>query len=279
MQVLCLAAHLLKIVDELVVEWAVRYELECTDRVGYTLEEVALSVSEVVHRISVPLRACAVVWSVDDAIDDRVAEVHIRVSHVELCTEHHAALHSLWSVHLVEQLEALLNGAVAVRRSNARSGRCALLLSNLLSSLLVDVSVSVLNHPYSEVPKLLEIVGSVVYVTPFETEPRDVVENVLNVLVVLLCRIGVVEAQVAHSIVLFSHAEVHADSLSVSDVQITIRLWRETRLYASGVLALSEVLLNELLYKTQILLFYCLFFCNCHIFRLFLFLSFVTLTI
>ena len=277
MQVFSLAAHLLQIVDELIVEWAVRHELKRTDRVGYTLEEVALSVSEVVHRVSVPLRAGAVVRSVDDAIDDRVAEVHVRVSHVELCTEHHAAFYNLRSVHLVEQLEALFNGTVTIRRSNARSGRCALLLGNLLSSLLVDVGVSVLDHPYGEVPKLLEIVGSVVYVTPFETEPRDVVEDVLNVLVVLFCRVCVVEAQVAHTIVLFSHTEVHADSLGMSDVQIAVRLWREARLYASGVLALCEVLLYELLYETQILLFYCLFFCNCHIFRLFLFLSFVTL--
>ena len=131
--------------------------------------------------------------------------------------------------------------------------------------------MSVLDHPHGEVPKLLEIVGSVVYVAPFETEPRDVVEDVLNVLVVLLCRVGVVEAQVADTVVLFSHTEVHADSLGVSDVQIAVRLWRKARLYASGVLALSEVLLNELLYETQILLFYCLFFCNCHIFRLFCF--------
>ena len=102
MQVLCLAAHLLQIVDELVVERAVRHELERTDRVGYALEEVALSVSEVVHRVSVPLCAGAVVRSVDDAIDDRVAEVHVRVSHVELSTEHHATLYSLRSVHFVE---------------------------------------------------------------------------------------------------------------------------------------------------------------------------------
>ena len=116
-----------------------------------------------------------------------------------------------------------------------------------------------------------KVVGSVVYVAPFETEPRDVVEDVLNVLVVLLCRVGVFEAQVADTIVLLSHTEVHADSLGVSDVQIAVRLWREARLYASSVLALSEVLLDELLYETQILLFYCLFFCNCHIFRLFCF--------
>ena len=171
MNVLSLAAHLLQEVDELVVQRTVWHKLQSTNRVSNALEEVALSVSEVVHGVSVPLCSGAVVWCMDDAIDDRIAEVHVRVGHVELGAQHHTALNSLRSVHLVKQFEVLLNWTVAVGRVGSGSSRSALLLCNLLSSLLIDVCVSVLDHPDGKLPQLVEVVGSVVYVAPLESEP------------------------------------------------------------------------------------------------------------
>ena len=61
-------------------------ELQRTDRVCDALEVVALPVGEVVHRIDVPLRARTVVGNLDDAVDDRVTEVHVGRSHIDLRT-------------------------------------------------------------------------------------------------------------------------------------------------------------------------------------------------
>ena len=99
----CCAVVLFEEIDELVVEWAMGYKLQRTDGVGDTLEIVALSVSEVIHRIAVPLGTGAVMWNLNDTVHDRITEVHVGVSHVELGSEHHRSLDGLGGIHLLEQ--------------------------------------------------------------------------------------------------------------------------------------------------------------------------------
>ena len=70
---------------------------------------------KIVHRICVPLCTSTVVRCMDYTIDNRIAEVHVRICHIELCTQHHATLDSLRCVHLVEQLKIFLYRTVAVR--------------------------------------------------------------------------------------------------------------------------------------------------------------------
>ena len=113
----------------------------------------------------------------------------------------------------------------------------------LLAGLLVHVGVPVLYHPDGEVPQLLEVVGGIVYVLPVEAQPFDVFQYVLHVLGVLLAGVGVVEAQVADTVIFLRHAEIHADGFRVAYVQVSVRLWREARLYASPVLARCQVIL------------------------------------
>ena len=61
-----------------------------------------------------------------------------------------------------------------------------------------------------------------------EAEPADVVDDRLLVFGVLLRRIGVVEAQVADAAVLLCDAEIQTDRLGVPDVEVAVRLRRET---------------------------------------------------
>ena len=114
-QVVCRTVAFLQEVDELVVERTVGNELQRADRVSDTFEVVALAVCEVVHRIAVPLCPRAVMRNLDDAVHDRVTEVHIRIGHVELRAQHHASLCRFGSVHLVEECEVLLHRTVTVR--------------------------------------------------------------------------------------------------------------------------------------------------------------------
>ena len=87
---------------------------------------------KVVHGVCVPLGTCAVVWNLDDAIDDRIAEVHVGVGHIQFGTQHHAALNSLGSVHLLKQAQVLLNRTIAERTGSTRLCGGTLLLGNLL---------------------------------------------------------------------------------------------------------------------------------------------------
>ena len=94
---------------------------------------------------------------------------------------------------------------------------------------------------------MLEIVGGIIDLSPFEAEPRDVAFDGFYVLGVLFSRVGVVETQVTHAVVFLGDTEVHADSFDMADVQVAIRLRRETCLNTSVVDSLSEVFFYDLL--------------------------------
>ena len=261
------AIHLLQEVDELVVEWTVRNKLQGTDRVGNTLEIVALSVCEVVHWISVPLGTCTVVRSLDDAVHDWVAEVHVWISHVKLRTKYHTSFYSLRSVHFLKESKAFLNRTVAIWAGSTRGSRSTLLGCNFLCSLLVDISMSLLDHPYSKLPQLLEVIGSIIDVAPLKAEPLDVLEDIFYVFVVFLTWVGVIKSEVADTLVFFGYTEVHADGLGMTDVKVAVRLWWETGLDSTSVLTFLEVFLNQLFYERDALCFLLdfVFFINCHI--------------
>ena len=139
-------------VDKEIVKRAVHNELERTQGMGNSFEEVTLSVGEVVHRIGFPCGACAVVRVFYHTIDDRIAEVHIGISHVNLCTEHHSAFFDFTAIHLFEKFEAFFDRTIPVRTFHTRLGRSSFLLCNLFGSLLIDICFSFLYKADSEVP-------------------------------------------------------------------------------------------------------------------------------
>lgn len=91
-------------------------------------------------------------WDTGIAYDDRIAEVHIGISHVNLCTEHHSAFFDLTAIHLFEKFEAFFDRTIPVRTFHTRLGRSSFLLCNLFGSLLIDICFSFLYKADSEVP-------------------------------------------------------------------------------------------------------------------------------
>ena len=177
--------------------------------------------------------------------------MHIRISHVDLSAQHHLALLYLTALHSLEQTQVLLDGTIAVGRVLAGLGRRTLLLGDLLGRLLIYIGLTLLDEADSQVVELLEVVAGVVDLPPTEAEPLDVALDAIYVLHVLLSRISVVETQVADAVVLLRNTEVHADSLDVTDMQVAVRLGRETRLNTSVVLAFTQVLLYDLLNEIE----------------------------
>ena len=155
------------------------------------------------------------------------------------------------AVHLLEETQALLYRTVAVRAVGTRLGRGALLLGDLLGGLLIDVGTALLDAPYGEVPEVLEIVGCIENLAPLEAQPLDILLDGLYIFHILFLRVGIVHAEVAHAPILGSHTEVHGDGLGVTDVQVAVRLWRETRLQTAAVLAFGQVFFDDLLDEVQ----------------------------
>ena len=250
-----------------------RYEFQRTDGVGDAFEVVALSVSEVIHRVSSPLATCAVVVLVDDTIDDRVTEVHVGVCHVDFGTKYHSTFRHRTAVHLFEEFEAFLHRAIAIRTVRTGLSRRALLCSDFFAGLLVNVGFAFLDETYGEIPQLLEVVRGMIDVAPLESEPFDVVFDSFHVFRVLLLRIRVIETEVTYTSEFLGNTEVHANGFGMSDVEIAVGLGRESGLETSSVLSLLEVVVDNLLDEIQAFLF-CAFACRIvrHM-MLFLFLS------
>ena len=74
----------------------------------------------------------------------------------------------------------------------------------------------------------LEVIGGVVQVhPPVEAEPAQIALDRVDIFLVLAGRVGVVEAQVAAPAELLGHAEVQADRLGMTDMEIAVGLgWK-----------------------------------------------------
>ena len=91
-------------------------KLERTNTMRNPFEVIALTVGKVVHRIHVPLAPRTMVrMRSDNAVHDRVTEVHVGVRHVYLGTEHHLPLLYLTVLHGLEQAQVLLHRTISVR--------------------------------------------------------------------------------------------------------------------------------------------------------------------
>ena len=231
-------------------------ELQRTDRVRHPFEEVTLPMGKVIHGVDAPLRTRTMVRHLDDAVDDGVAEVHVRRSHIDLRTQDHRAFRELSSVHTTEEIEALLDGAVAIGAGDTRGGRRTLLRCDLLGSLLIDVGMACADQLFGELVQTLEVVRSIVDIAPVEAEPLDILTDSIDVLDVFLRGVRIVEAEVTHPAVALCDTEVHADGLGVPDVEIAVGLWWEARLDASIILPGTKIALDDLLDEVQALLLF-----------------------
>ena len=229
----------------------VRNKLKSADGVCDTFEIVRLSVCEVIHRVCIPFVSCAPVFHVQYTIHERVAQVHIGRSHVNLCPEHHLPGLHLSRVHLFKEAEALFRRSISERGVRARCGGCAFLLRYGFCRLFIDVCPAVLYAPYGKVPQVLEIVRGIDQFSPFEAQPLYVVLDGFDIFRVFFLRIGVVHTQVADASKLLCHAKVHGYGFRMSYVQVAVRLWRETCLQASSVLAFFKVFLYYLFYEVK----------------------------
>ncbi len=98
--------------SEVIIERTMDLKLQCTDRVGDTLEEVRLSMSEIVHWISIPSVSSTMVRILNNAIHDRIAEMHVWISHVNLRTKDHGAFLKFAFVHTAEKVQILFNRTI-----------------------------------------------------------------------------------------------------------------------------------------------------------------------
>ena len=151
-----------------------------------------------------------------------------------------------------EQIEILLDRAVAVGAGAAGLGERSAQAAHFLGRRAVDVGESRLDQVARELVQAIEVVGRVIEMrAPVEAQPAHRRHDRVVVLDVLLDRIGIVEAQVAGAAILGGEPEVQADRLGVPDVQVAVGLGWKAGDDAPAVLARAQILGDDLAQKIR----------------------------
>ena len=69
------------------------------------------------------------------------------------------------------------------------------------------------------------------FTVPMETEPTHVLFNWFDVFHIFFGRIRIIKAQIGFTLILFSQAEIQANAFRVTDMQISVRFRRKTRMH------------------------------------------------
>ena len=163
-----------------------------------------------------------------NAVKHRIAQIDVAGCHVDLGAQDARAVGKLTSPHASEQVEVLVDAAIAIRAVAPRLGQCPAVARMSSWRLVVHIGFAGANQVLGPIVELLEIVRRVVeMLAPVEAEPTHVALDGIDVFLLLLGRIGVVEAQVAAAAEFLRDAEIEADRFGMPDVKIAVRLRRE----------------------------------------------------
>ena len=149
----------------------------------------------------------------------------------------------------ISRNRARFSSTVRSRYGDGRPGstETAPIVLDLLVAQMVDVRLPLTDELLGQLVHLVEIIGRVQGSVPKgKAEPVDVRHDGVDVLDAFGERVGVIEAKVAMAAILLGHAEVEADRLGVTDVQIAVRLRRKAGDDAAVMLARAQVVLDDL---------------------------------
>ncbi len=162
-----------------------------------------------------------------------------------LARKHHRAVGELAVLHAREQVEVLRHAAVAVRAVLAGLRQRAAIFAHLLRRQVVHIGQALVDQLHCIAVQRVEIIRCPVHLAvPLEAQPAHVLLDGQRVFLALLLRVGVVETQVALAVVVLCQPEVEADGFGVADVQVAVRLRRETGddalVFAGGQIAIDD---------------------------------------
>src|SRR5690606_7227180 len=93
--------------------------------------------------------------------------------------------------------------------------------------------------------QLVEVIrGETDVATPLKAQPLHIIFDGVDKFLVFFFRVGVVKAQMADTAKLLGHTEVKTDGFGMANVQIAVRLRRETGNHA-GYTAGGQIVLND----------------------------------
>jgi hypothetical protein len=173
---------------------------------------------------------------VANPVDHRVAHVEVRARHVDAQPQHVRAVSELARAHPPQQVEILVDAAVAIRSRRAGLRQRSTRPANLVGRLAVDIREALGDEPLREFVQDIVVVRRVIAMrAPVVAEPAHRRRDRILVLDVLLQWIGVVETKMARPAIFRGKAEIQDDRLRVTVMQIAVGLGRKARDHAAAI--------------------------------------------
>ena len=164
-----------------------------------------------------------------DTVQQRIAEHHVRMGHVDLGAEHLLAVSIFAGLHLAEEPEVLLDAAVAVGAFDTGLVHGTAMQPDFFLGLVINIGQSPLDQLFGPLVKLVEIVGCIQFLIPLESQPLDVLLDGIYIFDIFLDRVGIVVTEVGLTAIFLRQTEIQANALGMSQMQVAVRLRRETR--------------------------------------------------
>ena len=219
-----------QLVKEPVVQRPMILKFQRADRMRDAFDRILKAVRPVVHRVNAPRVAGAVMLGMQNAIHHRVAHIQIRMRHIDLCLERSRPVGEFPCLHPRKQVKIFFDAAIAIRAVLARRSQRAAILPGLLGRQVAHIRLALLDQLNRPLIHLLEIIRCEKQtVVPVPPQPADIIHDRIDVFLLFLGRIGIVKPQIAVAAEFCRDAEIQADALGVADVQVAVRLRRETR--------------------------------------------------
>ena len=229
-----------------VVEGTVDLELQRAEGVGDALEGVLQRMGEVVHGIDAVFVAVPEMMDPADAVDDRVPQIDVGGSHVDLRPQNHGSVGKFSRFHPGEKVQILLDGTGSAGGFAPGGLQVALVLLPLLVGEGADVGSAPPDQFHGAVVHPVEVIAGVEDPRRLEPQPADVVDDGVHVLRVLLGGVGIVHAQIAFAVEFLRHAEVETDGLGMADVEIAVGFGGEAGDDLAAVFAAGHVFGHDL---------------------------------
>ncbi|MNN07532.1 hypothetical protein D3C81_1203590 [compost metagenome] len=201
-----------------VVERALILELSGAQGVGHALDGVFQRMGKCIHRINAPFIAGVMMRRMHDAVDDRVSQIDVRRGHVDFGAQHLLPVLEFAGAHPFEQVEVLLDRAVAVGAVFTRLGQRPAQLADLVGAEIIHVGFALFDQQHRAFVHLLKIIRRKMQFFPIEAQPFDVFLDRIDILYVFFHRVGVVESQVGASAKLVRQREVDPDRFGMPDM-------------------------------------------------------------
>ena len=241
--------------NEPVVQRTVDVELQGADGMGDVLDGVALAMREVIHGVDAPFVTGAVMVGELDAVQQRVTEHHVGMGHVNFGTEHLLPFCVLAGFHFPEEPQVFLHGTgpPGAGRTGLVHGTTA--QADFFLVLVVYIGQAALDEFFRPGVQLIKVVAGIQFLIPLEAQPLDVLLDGVHVLGVFLGGVGVVVPEVGFTAVLLRQAKIEADTLGMSQVQVTVGFRRETG-HDAVHFAFGKVFLYDFFQKIEFTLFH-----------------------